>query len=170
MEDLLPLFGIAALVLVAGLAVRIAKPGRAKQRVDYPYRKESALFTAAERSFLAVLEQALDARSRVFGKVRLQDLIKVRSGLDSSARQTAYNRIQSKHVDFVVCDPGDLSVQFAIELDDSSHDAPKRKERDKFLDEALAAANLPLYHFRVKRAYSAEDIRRTIFKQPRNTR
>jgi very-short-patch-repair endonuclease len=169
MQSLLPLFGLAIVLLILGFVVRFVMSGRDKKQDSYPYpeepapyQKEPALFTPAEQAFLTVLDEALEGRSRVFGQVRLEDLIKVKSGLSNSARQGARNRIQSKHVDFVVCDPTDLSVQFVIELDDSSHQRPRRQKRDDFLDKALAAAGVRLLRFRAKRGYSVQDIRQAI--------
>ena len=75
----------------------------------------------------------------------------------------AFNKIQSKHLDFVVCDPDDLSIQFVIELDDKSHAKAKRQSRDEFVNQALAAAGVPLSRFPVKRTYSVQDIQNEIF-------
>ena len=75
------------------------------------------------------------------------------------------NRIQSKHLDFVLCDPKDLSVQLVIELDDASHQEARRQDRDGFLDKALAAADVRILHFQAKRTYSVQDIREAILKQ-----
>jgi hypothetical protein len=83
--------------------------------------------------------------------------------LSRSAYQTAFNRIQSKHLDFVVCGPSDLSIQFAVELDDSSHNKPSRQNRDAFLEQALAASEIPLFRFPVKKAYTFEEVRSAIF-------
>jgi very-short-patch-repair endonuclease len=165
MHGLLPLIGVLTLLGIVAFVIRIALPGHAKEQVAYPYRREPALFTPAERSFLGVLEQALQGQFRVLGKVRLADVIEVESGLSRSARQRARNRIQSKHLDFVVCDRHDLSVQFAVELDDSSHQAPRRQARDEFLDKALAAAGLRVVRFPAKRTYSVRDIRGVISEQ-----
>ena len=165
MHGLLPLIGLLILLAVVVLVVKIVLPGLIKGQIALPYQKEPVLFTPAERSFLAVLEPALGAQFRVLGKVRLADVIKVKPGLSGSARQQAFNRIQSKHLDFVVCDPTDLSVQFVVELDDSSHQQSRRQTRDEFLNKALAAAGVPVFHFPVKRTYSAQDIRGIIFEQ-----
>lgn len=45
-------------------------------------------------------------------------------------------KIQSKHVDFVLCDQ-DLRIKAILELDDNSHNQQDRKERDLFVDEVL---------------------------------
>jgi hypothetical protein len=128
----------------------------------FPYERESTLFSQAERSFLRVLEQALGDEVRVMGKVRLADVIKVRSGMSGSAWQTAFNRIQSKHLDFVVCDSKNLSVRFAVELDDQSHTRSKRESRDEFVDKALEAAGVPVFHLSAKRSYSMQEVRRAL--------
>lgn len=165
MHGLQPMIGVLVFLGIVAFVVKVVLPGLSKEQVALPYQKEPVLFTPAERSFLAVLEPALGNQFRVLGKVRLADVIKVKPGLSGSARQQAFNRIQSKHLDFVVCDPNDLSVQFVVELDDSSHQQSRRQARDEFLDKALAAAEVPVFHFPVTRTYSVQDIRGAIFEQ-----
>ena len=167
MHALFPLIGLLILIAVVAVVVKIVLPGLRQGQITLPYQKEPALFTLAERAFLAVLEPALGDQFRVLGKVRLADIIRVKPGLSGSARQQAFNRIQSKHLDFVVCDPSDLSVQFVVELDDSSHQQSRRQARDEFLDQALEAVGVPVFHFKVKHTYSAQDIRAAIFEQPK---
>lgn len=135
--------GVAAFLFI--LFSQRSKP--TTQPLGYPYERQPALFTPAERSFLGVLERALDGEYSVFGKVNLADVIKVRRGLSNSERQSALNRINRKHLDFVICKGDTLDLICAIELDDKSHDLKARKERDAFLDEALGAANVPIVRF-----------------------
>lgn len=85
MQGLVPLIGIAVVLTVAGRLIRTISATSLKGRLDFPYQKEPALFTAAERSFLGVLEQAVEGRFRVFGKVRVADVITVKTGLTRSA-------------------------------------------------------------------------------------
>lgn len=66
-------------------------------------------------------------------KVRLLDLVEPRRGPNY---MSYLGKIQSKHVDFVVCD-SNLFVKGVIELDDNSHNRPDRIERDAFVDEVL---------------------------------
>lgn len=145
---------VGGLVLVALLAKFVPKG----QVQALPYEKDD-LFSPAERSFLGVLEQACGDEFRIMGKVRLGDLVKVKAGLDNKERQSAFNRIQSKHVDFVACDPGDLSVQFVVELDDKSHGRPDRQERDAFVDRVMDAAGIPMIHFAARKAYVVQEVR-----------
>jgi very-short-patch-repair endonuclease len=98
-------------------------------------------------------------------QVRLADVLKVKSGLDNSTRSSASNRIKAKHLDFVACDPSDMSVKFAIELDDSSHKQTKRMERDAFLNDAMQSAGIPLHRFGVKREYDPQEVYDKFFLQ-----
>lgn len=127
-------------------------------RAGHPYVASPNLFTANERLFLTALEGAAGAY-RVFGKVRVADLIEVRKGLSQSERQRAFNRISQKHLDFVLCRPGDLSVFCAVELDDSSHERARRRSRDAFLEGALAAAGLLLLRVPSRRSYDVAELR-----------
>ena len=120
-----------------------------------PYSKRKYFFSAAERSFYEVLRR-LAPDHTLFAKVRLADLVYVSKGIGS--RQSHFNRINRKHIDFVLCDR-DLAPVVAIELDDSSHDTEEREARDEFVDQVMAAAALPLVHIRAKRGYVPDDLR-----------
>jgi len=128
------------------------------------YRRSNGLFSPAERSFLGVLEQAVGAQYRVFGKVRLADVVLPRRGLPRSEWQKAFNRISSKHLDFVLCKNGDLSVVCAIELNDKSHQQIKRQNRDQFLKQTLDTANVPLVMFPAKSSYAVAEVGSQIAK------
>lgn len=154
---ILIVFGIAATVLKTFLR------GKSGDTEDYPYEKEQTLFTPAERSFFGVLEQAVDGKVRIMGKVRLADVVKVKKGNNKSAWQKAFNRIQSKHLDFVACDSTSLGVRFVIELDDKSHNQSKRQDRDQFIDKVLAAADIPVFHFAAKQQYSIQALQNSLF-------
>lgn len=121
------------------------------QQTSFSYKRQPALFSPAERSFLGVLEQVLGSEYRVFGKVRIADLIKPENG---SGRQTALNRIVGKHVDFVVCNATDLSIIGVIELDDKSHNRASRQKRDAYVDRAFASAGIPITRFPARATYS----------------
>ena len=90
-----------------------------------------------------VLRGAATSRKEhtVFAKVRLVDVIRVTN--ESSSWRSDLNRIDRKHLDFVLCDRN-LAPVLAVELDDSSHDRIERAERDDFIDRVLATAQLPI--------------------------
>lgn len=149
-------FVIVVLVVVAGLKV---KAGAGGGTIGIPYRPAKNLFSAAERSFLGVLDQAVGSDHRVFGKVRVADIASVKSGLTHSARQGALNRIASKHFDFIVCRASDLSVVCAVELNDKSHASKRAQARDEFLAKVCQAIDLPLLTVPAKLSYAARELR-----------
>ena len=149
---------VGLVILLALLAVVKAKFGEVSERKDVYYARK-ALFTPAERSFLGVLEAQLPPGVRVFGKVRLEDILGVKSGLTRPARTAARNRINRKHVDFLLVRTSDLAPLAGIELDDSSHEEDDRRDRDALVDAAFASAAVPLLHFPAQKAYSAVEVK-----------
>jgi len=104
----------------------------------FSYKRKPALFSPAERSFPGVLDQVLGSEYKVFGKVRIADLIRPDNG---AGRQAALKRIIAKHVDFVVCDPGNLPVIGVVELDDKSHNG---RRRHALVDGAFGSTKIPM--------------------------
>ena len=149
------------LLIVVGAASRMIQlpTSRSTGVPSYPYYGKKALFSAAERSFLGVLEQAVGGRYRVFGKVRLADALGVTRGTPAGERKRALNRVVAKHVDFVLCHPQNLEIAALVELDDASHKRPERRERDAFLEKACAAAGVRLLRFPVRERYALGEVR-----------
>lgn len=81
----------------------------------------------------------------VFVKVRLLDLLEPIKG--TQKYKTYFNKIQAKHVDFVLCDQK-LVARHIIELDDSSHDTEERQQRDKFVNHVLESVGYNIIHVR----------------------
>ena len=152
----LVLLVFAIFIAVAALK---SKQGGSAGSVGFPYQPAKLLFSAAERSFLGVLDQAVGPEHRVFGKVRVADLASVKPGLGNSARQGALNRIAYKHFDFVVCRASDLAVVCAVELNDSSHSSKRAQTRDGLLANVCRSINLPLLTVPAKQAYSPQEVR-----------
>jgi very-short-patch-repair endonuclease len=131
------------------------------QQHSFSYRRQPCLFSPAERSFFGVLEQVVGAGYKVFGKVRIADLIKPSTG-NGAGRYAALKRITGKHVDFVICDSKTLFIIGVIELDDKSHNQNSRKKRDSFVNDAFSSAGIPIIRFPARAAYNVSSIRDTI--------
>lgn len=170
---LLPVLGVAALAVVGVWLLKrlfgaapIERSARGVRDVAFDpramFERRDALFTAAERTFLDVLEEAVGDTYRVFGKVRVLDVIEPAARLSFADRTSAMNRIDRKHLDFVLCDPASLRIVMAVELDDASHRRPGRRRRDELVDGALATAGVPLRRVAVAREYSVEGVRRAL--------
>lgn len=135
---------------------------------DYAYKK-TRLFSPGEKSFFRILQQALDNKVLIFGKIRVADILAPEKNIDHSTWQKAFNKISKKHFDFVLCTKDTLSVLCAIELNDKSHSYIKQKKRDEFIVNACESAGLPLIQITAKSNYVTEDIKKALNKYLDNT-
>ena len=125
--------------------------------IQYPYRIRDDFLSPAELSFYLVLKSAVSDWAIICTKVSLGDLFYAKSH-DPSAYRTATNKIDRKHVDFLLCDPKTVKPILGIELDDKSHQRADRHERDEFVGKVFEAAGLPLARVPVKQTYSVQQI------------
>ncbi len=177
-NDLEPLFGLIVFIGFIGFIVFLARkymaywrqaheqhpiptitfkntPSQQTREEPKLYMKQDWFFSSAERSFFGVLEQIVDLEKyRIFAKVRLADVFYVRKGLGKSERTTAQNKINHKHIDFILYTADTIQPVCAIELDDSSHSTRNRIERDDFVDQAFKSAELPLLRIPVAHTYN----------------
>lgn len=120
--------------------------GEAEKCEEYPYVKTYLLSKNEWRFYKALKPIADKYNLHILSKIRLADLIKVRDGLQNKQRLSAFGKIKSKHVDFVLANPTNLAVFCIIELDDSSHEEINRQQRDFFLDKVCETVKLPIIH------------------------
>lgn len=124
---------------------------------QFPYHLRDHFLSPAELSFYEVLRTVTGSRAVVCTKVAQDDLFYVKR--DDPSRYRIYtNKIDRKHVDFLLCDPATMRPLVGIELDDKSHQRPDRQERDAFVDQVFQAAGLPLLHVPAKRAYVVTEL------------
>lgn len=106
--------------------------------------QKSWLFTYNEKdAYQKLLPIAQELGYTVFAKVRLLDLLEPVKG--NPKYKTYFYKVQAKHVDFVLCDEK-LVARYIIELDDSSHNAADRKQRDSFVDEVVTSVGYKIIH------------------------
>jgi Protein of unknown function (DUF2726)/Topoisomerase DNA binding C4 zinc finger len=123
----------------------------------FPYAVQNHFLSSAELSFFQSLRRVTGNRAVVCAKVGLGDVFWIK--LDDKSKFRGYrNKIDRKHVDFLLCDPATMRPLVGIELDDSSHEREDRQARDAFVDGVFSAAKLPLLHISVQRAYVAAEI------------
>jgi hypothetical protein len=146
--------GVLALLILARLVMVLSRKSGGSE--THPYESQKVLLSPAERSFMGVLQPALGPEFLPCPKVRLADVIRVSKGLSRSANKHAFNRIQSKHVDFVLCRKSDFSIAAVLELDDQTHQRQSRAARDAFVDLALAAAGIPILHVKAQAHYEPQ--------------
>lgn len=121
-----------------------------------PYRLRDDFLSPAELSFCKVLQLVAKDRALVCAKVNLADIFFVPRG--GEGQQSYRNKIDRKHVDFLLCEPTTMKPMVAIELDDASHQRADRVERDQFVDGVFQSAGLPLLHVAVRQGYNVAEI------------
>lgn len=134
-------FAVIASVLL--LAKSLIAHGYKKNKNSVRYKKKFIL-TKNEYSFFYKLKPIAEKHNlSILCKIRLADLIEPLPSTDKSEWYSAFNRIKSKHIDFVLTTQN-LNVLLLIELEDSSHEKADRIERDNFVKAAIESAGLKL--------------------------
>ena len=123
----------------------------------FPYRTRDDFLSPSERNFYQVLKSVAGSRLLICPKVSLSDLFYVKSR-DPREYRVYTNKIDRKHVDFLLCNPETLIPVAGIELDDKSHERADRKQRDDFVEGVFAAAKLALLRVRVQRGYQPQEL------------
>lgn len=121
------------------------------------YKKEQNLLNNTELNFFRFLINKIPPNILVMCKVRLADIVSpVEKGRN---KYKAFNKIKSKHIDFVLIDKTTSEIKVLIELNGKSHLRAKRIERDLFIKEVFTEAQIPIFFVNVKFQYSSEDIK-----------
>lgn len=128
---------------------------------ENPYTVKKFFFSMPENNFYQVLRSVVGDSYVIFSKVRLPDVFDIASG---QGWQAAFNRINRKHVDFLLCSRDYFNPLLAIELDDSSHKKQSRQMRDDFVNEVCSSSGLPLLHIPVQKAYNVSELKDAIQK------
>ena len=131
----------------------IRRAAEVEQRL--PYRLRDDFLSTAEKSFYRVLCLVVGDDAVVFSKVNLADIFFV---VRLHENLVYRNKINRKHVDFLLCDPKTLNPIAGIELDDVSHNRADRKERDNFVNSVFETVALPLVHVAARSSYGAAEL------------
>jgi uncharacterized protein DUF2726/topoisomerase-like DNA binding C4 zinc finger protein len=125
--------------------------------VVLPFKLRDDFLSSAEISFCQVLRAVVGDRAVVCPKVNLGDLFFVATG-DHRKNRALANRVDRKHVDFLLCEPKTMRPVVGLELDDKSHNRSDRQARDQLVENVFSAAGLPLVRFAVKSGYAPGEV------------
>ena len=148
-----------------------AKRHNNQETNQFPYVRKQ-FFSNNEKKFFEALKYAVNVKYLIMAQVKLSDIIEITQELTGNEKTTYRNKIQQKHIDFILLNPHDYSVVLAIELDDTTHNRQKVMQSDEFKNNALAAAQIPLLRIKTAREYPIRDISYAILnaiKQPQKT-
>lgn len=148
---------IILIMAVSNIVLGFTRHKEKKQERSYKKQKKSNLvvdgvyskkylFTKNEYAAYFKLKEIADKNNYIlFTKIRMLDLV------EPDRRNKDYRiffwKIQSKHVDFIMCD-SKLVPKYIIELDDDTHSKREREERDKFVDAVFKDAGYTLIRTR----------------------
>jgi hypothetical protein len=152
------LLALAALVLLLFL---VSLRGAWRRHRTLPYTLGQSLFSPQETAFLAALDEAVGPDYRVFGKVRLSDLVAVRRGVSRRHLERAAARIEPLKVDFLVCGRESANLVCAAELVGGK--SRKWRGADKALGRACDALGLPLVRVQAADSYATKALAEQIY-------
>lgn len=125
-----------------------------KPQAQLPYKPKKILSEAEQSFYLVMSNYITDAA--IFPKVGLKEFLYI-PGQKNKEYMSHWARISQKHVDFLICDKKTMYIYCVVELDDKSHERQSRVERDKFIDDAMEQAGIPIVHIRCKSGYEKND-------------
>lgn len=121
------------------------------------YEKKDYLLSQNEIKFYKLLKSITDRLGlSLFSQVSLYQIVK-------SKNQSAFNRIRSKSIDFVITN-SNSNIKLCIELDDSTHQRYDRVQRDKFLNELFKNLNIEIIRVPVQNFYNLDELEAQIKK------
>jgi hypothetical protein len=123
-----------------------------------PYFRKPFLLSKPEKYFYNILREVF-GNYAILPKVRLADLVEANRRHPNW--QSNFNRVCSKHIDFVICDAW-LCPLVAVELDGSSHQRIDRQQRDVLVDRILKEASLEIVHVPRQKRYFHKEIRQLL--------
>lgn len=110
-------------------------------------QRNDGLMTKREEKLFNVLDHACSAyHLKLCPKVRIADILDVRTD-DAQENKIWFRTMAQMHVDFTILDQNN-KLLCALELDDSSHDTEKAREKDRFKSGCFEKAGIPLYRMR----------------------
>lgn len=156
MQLIFIVFGFLLLAVILIVAAIFLKP-KAVERVEevLPYRLKDNFFSQSEFKFYgSLLEELEGERFRVFPKVRLADFVETTAkGKDF---QRSFNRIKSKHIDFIIWDTKLNKIALGIELDGKSHSSQKMLTRDDFVNKLYKQLGFPIKRIELGKVFVDE--------------
>jgi hypothetical protein len=131
----------------------------------FPLTKKSQLLTPVERSFLGLLEHAVGDEYKIMNRIKLADVLEVQPKADARARRAALQKLNAKYLDYVLCDPVDMSIVAVVDLVNNTDKTGHKAVPDWFVSGALEASGIPYIRMKIKAGYDVADIKQVIAKK-----
>jgi hypothetical protein len=154
---------IVGLLLLVIFLFIILKSKHDDVEAPWPYRCKRYFFSRSEQEFLRSLNASINHQKFVvFPKVRLADFIEVT--VSGNEYQSWWNKIRSKHIDYLIWDTELAKIVLAIELDGKSHETEKMHARDEFVGRLYDTVGIKLERVKVGENFEnrAQEISRNL--------
>lgn len=133
---------IIVVYLMFSIPILVKNYIETKKNYDFKGKINTKLLTNIEYDFYIKLKRITDKyQLLLFSKVRLADIISTNNYKD-------FNKIKSKHIDFIICDRATKFIKF-IELDDNTHNILKNKINDEKKNIIFKKANIELIRINI---------------------
>jgi very-short-patch-repair endonuclease len=134
----------------------------AKITPQYFYSRKKNFISPSEKEFFKMLVEVAGDRYYIFPQIHLSALFN--NETNGRYHNLAFQIINRRSVDFVLCDKQTLEPVYAVELDDPTHNRPARVKRDADVDQLFAQHNFPLIRFRDYRSLDLDDIAKRFYE------
>jgi len=151
----------AAAFLLAMIKVQSA-PDTDEKGKGSDYEALRTVLSPAEQAFIAVLAPVLPEGVGLLVKIRLADIFTPKRSLENARRVPAANRLNRKHVDFLLVRTADFSPLAGVELDDAAKRGNDSRAHDAFLESVFVKSGLPLIRIRAQESYDTVDLGKKI--------
>jgi very-short-patch-repair endonuclease len=143
MTKLIITAGVLVFVVIAIHVLELLiRDGVFSSKPKYQYGRKDFIMTRAEHECYDALVAEMGADYFFFPQIHLDSIVIPKD--TTKNRLYAFRHINQKSLDFVACDKKYIRPLFAIELDDKTHNQPKRIERDEEVERILRGAGIPL--------------------------
>lgn len=140
------------------------KPREKENISDYSdiYVLEESILTPAELKYMKSLQKVVEDKYYILSKVRVADVFRVKRKRFGEAEYKWFNKIKSKHFDYVLCCPETFKPLIIIELDDKSHNKIEVIKRDRFINKICNDGGVRIIRWPVRFSYDHDEMKKRI--------
>ncbi|GGW53922.1 DUF2726 domain-containing protein [Alishewanella tabrizica] len=124
----------------------------------FQVQRKPALLSPVERSFLGLLEKAVQNEYRIVNRVKLADVLDVREPASDKSRRSIALKLNAKYLDYVLCEPDSMKVIAVLDLVNTHSKEGHKAVPDWFVSGALEAAGVPYLRIGIKAGYSVTEL------------
>lgn len=128
----------------------------------FQVQRKASLFSPVERSFLGLLEKAVQNEYRILNRIKLADVLEVRDTVSDKGRRSTLLKLNAKYLDYVLCEPDSMKVIAVLDLVNIHNKEGHKAVPDWFVSGALEAAGVPYLRIAIKAGYTVAELQTVI--------